>query len=184
MRHRAIAALIAAIVAGGCSGPPDNERHQAEGALAAARAAGAAEYAPDALATIEAALAQYDAAVTARDYRQALRLAIEARDGAYQAATLAADEKARARGRAERLVSQVESTSAELRARLSAPAPARGLGATVDESRAALNHADQRLQEARSNLETQQFRAVAEALEPVADQLRQILHPTASGSRR
>lgn len=175
-----LAAVTAVVMGTACSQPPDKERHQAEGALAAARAAGAAEYAADSLALAEQALAKYDPAVGARDYREALRVAIEARDRAYDAARTAADEKAIARGRAERLLSQVEIQLAELRARAAGGPGARATAGPSADERAMLDHALARLQEARSKLAAQDYQAVSDGLTPVVEQIRAA---SAAGSR-
>jgi hypothetical protein len=167
---RVFAAVLAIVMGTACSPPPDKERHQAEGALAAARAAGAADYAADSLALAEQALAKYEPAVSARDYREALRVAIEARDRAYEAARTAADEKALARGRAERLLSQVEIQLAELTARLAPGAP--GMSAPGTDERAMLDHAQARLQEARSKLAAQDYQTVTASLTSLTEQIR------------
>ena len=93
MSRRFVPAVLALVVLGACSEPPNKERQQAEARVAAARAADAAIYAPEGLQAAEAALQKYDEAVAQRDYRQALNLALEARDQAYEAAKQAGDAK-------------------------------------------------------------------------------------------
>jgi hypothetical protein len=162
--------LAAAVLA--CSAPPEKERHRAEGALAAARAAGAAFYAPDELGAAERALAQYDEAVARRDYRQALNLALEARDGAYEAARRAADEKAIARASAERVILEAERLLDDLVSRTTA-----ARWQTLREA------ATQGLQEARSRVRDQEFRAAQERLAPLVEELQQALGPTPTARR-
>jgi hypothetical protein len=180
---RSAAAFVLAAMVVACAAPPEKERHQAEGALAAARAAGAQTYAPDELGAAERALGQYDEAVAARDYRQALRLAIDARDGAYEAARRAADEKAIARAGAERLTLEAEGLLDTVETRMaSAPVP-RGQAASTARWPALHESGTQALQEARSLVTDQNFRAAQERLAPVVEELRQALAAT-PGARR
>jgi hypothetical protein len=178
MRVRLAAALVLAAMVLACSAPPEKERHQAEGALAAARAAGAAAYAPDELGAAEHALGQYDEAVAARDYRQALRLALDARDGAYDAARRAADEKAIARASAERLTLEAEGLLDTIDTRIAATPAARGQAASAARWRALHESGTQALQEARSLVSGQDFRAARERLAPVVEELRKALAAT------
>jgi hypothetical protein len=163
-RRLAAAALVTATAA--CSAPPDKELHQAEGAIAAARAAGAATYAPEQLEVAESALREYAAAVDARDYRQALHLAMDAQTSATDAAKRAGDEKALARSRAERLITDLAGMIDRITVRPGGtpripPAAARQRAVAVTE-----------LQEARSRLEKQEYREVAARLEPLVEKLR------------
>ena len=175
-RRLAVAVVLAATLA--CSAPPDTELHQAEGAIAAAKAADAAAYAPDELASAEAAYQKYDAAVAQRDYRQALRLAIAARDTAYEAARQAGDSKAAARGQAERLIADVTALVQQAERQV-ASSGLRPQSAAAVRLRGAVASAAAPLQEARSQVERQDFRAVTKTLEPVAADLRRVLTDTA-----
>ena len=164
LRRLAAAALLAATAA--CSAPPDKELHQAEGAIAAAKAAGAGTYAPEELRAAESALREYSAAVDGRDYRQALRLAMDAQTSATDAAKRAGDEKAIARSRAERLITDLATMIDRMTVRPGGttripPAAARQRAAAVTQ-----------LQEARTRLEKQDYRAVAAKLEPLVEKLR------------
>ncbi|MEO7191049.1 MAG: hypothetical protein ABI051_08330 [Vicinamibacterales bacterium] len=167
-RRLALAAVLAATVA--CSAP-DKELHQAEGAIAAARAADAAVYAPEELKAAESALQKYDGSVAQRDYRLALRLALEARDTAYEAARRAADERAIARGQAERLMSDLTSLIDQAAERQTGPGAIKS-PATLTRLRAASSSATTHLQEARTLLQQQNFRAVTADLQPIIDSLR------------
>jgi len=167
LRRCAAAVLLAATAA--CAAPPDKELHQAEGAIAAAKAADAARYAPDELKAAEAALHDYRTAVDARDYRQALRLAMDAQVSASEAARRAGDEKALARSRAERLIADLASLIDRMTVRPGATA--RVTPAVAKQRPAAVT----RLQEARSQLEKQEYREVVASLGPVVEQLRRVL---------
>jgi hypothetical protein len=174
---------VAAAATLACSEPPTKEFHQAEGAIAAARAADAATYAPDELKTAEAALARYDAAVADHDYRQALSLAIEARDGAYDAAKRAGNEKAAARGEAERLLGELGALVRTAQARLAGPP--RPTTATAGRLRAAVRSAQGVLQEARSQVDAQQFQPATTALTAEIQRVRDVLDlPAAADGRR
>jgi hypothetical protein len=180
----AIATLIAMTTLA-CSEPPDKERQQAERALTAAQAADAATYAPDELHAAESAFQKYGAAVDARDYRQALALAVEARDGAYRATKDATDEKASARSQAERLVTDLESLARAGQARLSGTNGPKLTVAAADHVRAVLVTAASLLQEARSQVAQQNYRAAVAALAPVVAALQSDVNlaPAASARR-
>ncbi len=174
--------MVIAIASLACSEPPDKERQQAEGALAAARAADAATYAAGELHAAEAALQKYDAAVSDRDYRQALALAIEARDGAYRATKDAGDNKASARSQAERLVADLESLAKTGGARLSGTSGPKLSTSAADRVRLALASAASLLQEARSQLDQQNYGAVVSALAPIVASLRTLVDVPASSA--
>jgi hypothetical protein len=173
---------VAAAATLACSEPPTKEFHQAEGAIAAARAADAATYAPDELKAAEAALARYDAAVADHDYRQALSLAIEARDGAYDAAKRAGNEKAAARGEAERLLGELGTLVRTAQARVAGPP--RPSAATAARLRATVRSAQKVLQEARSQVDAQQFQPATTALTAEIQRARDVLDLPAAGARR
>jgi hypothetical protein len=153
MRHFApTAVLFASLTLLACSQPPEKERGQAEGAIAAARAASADVYAADELLAAEQALEQYDAAVTTGDYRQALNAALEARDRAYAAVTRASTARAEARGRADSLVTTIESLSAMIELRLSGAASPRLAGLSAQRLRDEVTRTSTILQEARTTI--------------------------------
>lgn len=167
MRHLApIAVLLASLtLLAACSQPPEKERGQAEGAIAAARAASADVYAADELRAAEAALTQYDAAVAQGDYRQALNAALEARDRAYQAVTHASTAKAEARGKAESLVTSLESLAVMIDLRLSGAATPRITGAGAQRLREAMTAASTALQEARTAIDAGDYARAIPKLE-------------------
>jgi len=182
---RRAAVILIGIAALSCSEPPTKERSQADGAIAAALAADAATYAPDELQTAQAALAKYDDAVASRDYRLALNLAIEARDGAYEAAKRASNEKAAARSQAERLVVDLDALSRTANARLVGAAPPRPTAAAAERIRVAVRPAAMALQEARTQIDAGEYRAVIAQLSPIVEGLRRELGvPPATPSRR
>ena len=92
--------------------------NQAQGAIDAARAAGADKYATQDLQAAADSLKRSGDAVAQNDYRLALSLAIESRERAQTAAKTAGENRARARGDAERIVAEVNSTLRQARTRL------------------------------------------------------------------
>jgi hypothetical protein len=184
MRRRFVLAALAATTLA-CSGPPTKERQQAEGAVASARAAGAAIYAPAELSAAESALTQYDAAVGQRDYRLALRLALDARDSADQAVKRASDEKTAARVEAQRLLTSVDTLIAAAKARLSGSTGPRPTGPAAERLRSTVKTASNAVQEARSQLGTQNYRVVVTSLTPIEATLRKELPaPSPATGRR
>jgi hypothetical protein len=184
LRRFALPVALAAVTVA-CSGPPTKERQQADGALAAARRAGAATYAPAELKAAEAALSQYDAAVALGEYRQALGLALDARDKAYEAARRAADERAAAKSQAERLITGVEAGIATAKTRLSGSGSPRLTGQAASRLRGTLKTAVGALQEARSAMKAENFRAVVAALTPIEANLqRDLAAPAPAAGRR
>lgn len=112
------ATLALVLVLAGCAEPPNKEMNQAQGAIDAARAAGADKYATQDLQAAADSLKRSGDAVAQNDYRLALSLAIESRERAQTAAKTAGENRARARGDAERIVAEVNSTLRQARTRL------------------------------------------------------------------
>jgi methionyl-tRNA synthetase len=173
MRRLAACCLLTVAVAA-CSEPPDKERHQAEGAIEAARAAGAETYAPVEFQDAQSALKKYEDAVAQRDYRQALNDALEARDRAYEAAKQAGNKKAEDRGRADRLVSELDALVAAASTRLTSTT-ARPVGPSAERLRASRDAARQTLQEARSRMAHQDYASAANGLTSSIEKLRKEL---------
>jgi hypothetical protein len=184
MRRRLVCAALFAAAVLACSEPPSKERQQAEGALAAARAAGAATYAPAQLAAAEASLAQYDTAVGQGDYRQALRLAIDALESSYEAARRAADGKAANRSQAEQLIAAVETQLESTKLRLAGQAGPRLGGQAAERLRSAAKTATSAVQEARSQVEAQNYLGAIATLTPIRDALQRELEPAAGRKPR
>lgn len=175
----ATAAFVVATVAA-CAAPPQKEMDQAEGAIATARATGAAQYAASEFAAAETALARSHEAAGQRDYRQALNHALDARERAQTAAREAADKMAIARGLAERALTSAELALASAMQRVGAAVatpPAAGRrnaaqAAALKTLQQAVATATARLQEARSQLETQRFDEAMRTATPVTTQIR------------
>ena len=174
MSRRFVPAVLALVVLGACSEPPNKEHQQAETAVASARAADAAIYAPEGL---QAALLKYDESVAQRDYRQALNLAIEARDKAYEAAQQAGDAKNSARNQANKLIAEIDGLTVTANARLAGTAAPRPNAQAADRIRAALKTATTAVQEARSLIERQDYRGAILRLTPAAEGLRREVPP-------
>ncbi len=148
-----------------CSQPPDKERGQAEGAIAAARAASAEVYAADELLAAESALGEYDSAVAQGDYRAALNAALAARDRAYEAVRHASTAKAEARGRAERLVTEIEALTTQITERLAGTTTPRITGAGALRLRQAVAATSKTLQEAGTAIDDEQYPVAITRLE-------------------
>ena len=157
--------LVSLSISAACSHPPEKERGQAEGAIAAARAASAEAYAPDDLRAAEEALAEYDTAVAQGDYREALNAALTARDLAYEAVSRAGTARAEARGRAERLVTALESLAESIELRLSGATTPRITGSGAQRLRQAVAAASSSMQEARTAIEAEQYAVAISQME-------------------
>ncbi len=164
--------LTSLVLITACSQPPEKERGQAEGAIAAAREASAEVYAPDELLAAESALGEYDAAVTQGDYRAALNAALAARDRAYEAVRHASTAKAEARGRAERLVTEIEVLTTQITQRLSGTATPRITGAGAQRLRQAVAATSKTLQEAGTAIDDEQYPVAITRLEAALEGLR------------
>jgi hypothetical protein len=182
LRRLGPAALVVCVLAS-CSNPPTKEHDQAQAALAAARAAGAATFAADELVAAQTALDKYDQAVQQGDYRQALSDAIDARDRAYEAARQATAQKAAARAQLQAAITQAEGLIKAAGGRLAPGAMPHLAAAAADRLRAASRAASSALQEARTELEAQQWREGLAKLQPTIDELQKALAP-ADGPRR
>jgi hypothetical protein len=138
--------------------------NQAQGAIDAARAAGAESYAAQELAAASDALKRSEEAVTQNDYRLALSLAIDSRERAQTAAKVAVENRAKARGNAERIVAEANSSVTQARARLDDAALAKLPRRTATDLRTAMKAVDTHMQEARAALERDEYdRAIAAA---------------------
>jgi hypothetical protein len=141
------------LLAAGCSEPPQKEINQAQGAIDAARAAGADKYAVDEYTAATSALQKSHEAVDQRDYRQALSYALDARERAQDAARQAADGKAKARGAAERTLSELSARTQQLDMRIKAAEAARVPPRELQSSRTTLTETRTALQEARTAID-------------------------------
>lgn len=165
-RLAAFVVLLSSLaVVSACSQPPAKERGQAEGAIAAARAASAEVYAADELLAAEAALGEYDTAVAQGDYRAALNAALSARDRAYEAVRHASTAKAQARGRAERLVTEIEALTTQISERLAGTLMPRITGAAAQRLRQAIAATSTILQEAGTAIDDEQYPVAITRLE-------------------
>jgi hypothetical protein len=156
----------------GCAEPPRKEMDQAQGAIDAARAAGAAQYAAAELAAAVEALQQAEAAVAASDYRLALANALDSREQAQAAARAAVDGRARHRGEAERIRSEVDTLVGRLATRLKDAEVARLPRRTLAPARTTLDAATTSLQEAGTALAAGDYAKVSEVLNGIAARLR------------
>ena len=147
-----------------CAEPPNKEMNQAQGAIDAARAAGAEAYAAQELAAASDALKRSEEAVTQNDYRLALSLAIDSRERAQTAAKVAVENRAKARGNAERIVAETNSSVTQARGRLDDAVLAKLPRRAAADLRAGLKEVDTHMQEARAALERDDYdRAIASA---------------------
>ena len=171
-----------------CAEPPSKEMNQAQGAIDAARAAGAEQFAPTEFTAAVDALKQSEVAVTQRDYRLALNHAIESRERAQNAAKTAGVARAKARGDAERMVSEVSTLLTQARARSTDEATAKLPRRVVQEQRDAINGIEKRLQEARAALAADDYPTAIKAATGLAAGLRASLKaledPAAVGAPR
>ena len=136
--------------------------NQAQGAIDAARSAGAEAYAAQELAAATDALKRSEEAVTQNDYRLALSLAIDSRERAQNAAKTAVENRAKARGNAERIVAETNSSVTQARSRFDDGALAKLPRRAAADLRTALKQVDAHMQEARAALERDDYdRAIA-----------------------
>jgi hypothetical protein len=163
-----------------CAEPPSKEMNQAQGAIDAARAAGAEQYAAAEFSSAVDALKLSEAAVTQRDYRLALNHAIESRERAQNAAKTAGVARAKARGDAERLVSEVSTLLTQARARLTGDSAAKLPRRLVQEERERINGIEKPLQEARAALAADDYPAAMKAATGLAAQLQASLRALAA----
>ncbi len=157
--------VLALLFVAACAEPPSKEMNQAQGAIDAARAAGADRYAADELKAAVDALAQAEQVVRDRDYRLALSYALDSRERAQNAARMAVEGRAQARGNAERTIAEVAALVTRARARLEAPDVAKLPARARRDPMAAVDAADQAVQEARAALAQDAYDKVEAALQ-------------------
>lgn len=171
-----------------CAEPPSKEMNQAQGAIDAARAAGAEQYAATELTAAVDALKRSEEAVTQRDYRLALNHAIESRERAQDAAKTAGVARAKARGDAERMVSEVSTLLTQAHAGLTDDDAAKLPRRVVQEQREAIDGIEKRLQEARAALAADDYPTAIKAATGLAARLRASLRtlgdPSAAAAQR
>lgn len=167
--------LAVVVLLAGCAEPPNKEMNQAQGAIDAARAAGAEQYATAEFTAAVDALARSEQAVAANDYRLALSLAIDSRERAQDAAKTAVDNRAEARGDAERILAEVNSSLTQAVARASDEALAKLPRRSATEIRAALAAAEETMQEARAALAKDDYARAISTAKAVSTQIQETL---------
>jgi Domain of unknown function (DUF4398) len=168
-----LASLVAAVlVFAACSDPPTREINQAQGAIDTARAAGADRYAPEPFNAAVTALQRAQDAVNQRDYRLALNHALDARERAREAARAGTDQKARVHAETAQAVENAASALRTAQSRLKGLETSRTPARVVDAFRQALEPANERLQEARTALERQDYDASRAAADATLVQIR------------
>jgi hypothetical protein len=165
--------LCTAILAVGCSEPPQKELDRAQGAIDAARAAGAEQYAPEDFLAATGALAEAHEAVHQRDYRLALSLAVDASERAQTAAREASAAHARLIGVRERALADTAAALTELQGRIAAAETARVPARDLKTARGVADAAGAALQEARTLMEQEDYAAVEQRLEGQTDAIRE-----------
>lgn len=155
--------VLVALIASGCSQPPQKEIDQAQTALDAAKAAGAEKYATDEYNAAAGSLQKSHDAVDQRDYRQALNYAIDSRQRSQEAAKLAAEGKVRARQAASQLVTDVGTRYSQARMHLQAIDPS-GTSKDLRLPRGMLMEAESSLQDARTAIRSGNYDKVTELL--------------------
>jgi hypothetical protein len=129
---------LLALVASGCSKPPETEIQAVDASIQSATSAGAGEYAPESLAAAESAKRDLDAELKVqqekfalfRSYDKSKELAAAAKSAAEKAAADAAAGKTRAREEATTLVAEAKTAIEEVKTLLD-QAP-RGKGSQAD----------------------------------------------------
>ena len=164
------------VLSASCAEPPNKEMNQAQGALDAARAAGADTFATAEFKAAEEALRKSEEAVTAGDYRQALNHALDSRERAQTAAKMAVDGRAEARGQAERAITEVATLLSRAQTELKDPDVVRLGARDLKAPRAIMTKVDGMLQDARKALASENYAAVATALNGAAAQLQAALN--------
>jgi hypothetical protein len=187
---RARSLFLVVLLSGACAEPPNKEIDQAQGAVDAARAAGAERYAPAEYGAASQALRQATEAVGAGDYRLALNFALESREQAQNAARVAADTRAELRGSVERSLAELALLVSQTRARVEeASGISRDRQARAS-AEALLDRLETALQEARTSLRAEDYRAAERQLTEVraqmaeVDQLMPPRRPAQSSQRR
>jgi len=153
--------VLLALIASGCSQPPQKEIDQAQTALDAAKSAGAEKYASDEYRAASASLQKAHDSVDQRDYRQALNYAIDSRQRSQEATKLAAEGNVRARQEASQLVTDVGVHFSQARTRLQTLDPS-GTSKDLRLLRGMLLEAESSLQDARTQIRAGNYDRVAE----------------------
>jgi hypothetical protein len=149
--------------------------NQAQGAIDAARAAGADRYAPTELAAAIDSLTRSEAAVTQNDYRLALSLAIESRERAQAAAKVAGETRAKARGDAERIVTEANSMLTQARDKWNDEALGKLPRRSASDTREAFEAAEKSMQEARAALEREEYDQATTLARGVSTRIRELV---------
>jgi hypothetical protein len=153
LRLLALLLSVGALATVACGAPPDREIQQAQEAVEIARAEGAEQYAREEFDAARNALARAREAVELRDYRLALNHAIDSRDRAQIAAKQAAAAELAARLEADRALEKLSSAVVAAREALKTATAARAPAKLLAAARGTLDHADKRVQEARTAFE-------------------------------
>lgn len=161
--RRLILLALLALVASGCSQPPQKEIDQAQSALEAAKAAGADRYAADEYNAAAGSLQKAHEAVDQRDYRQALNYAIDSRQRSQEARQLAAEGQVRARQAATELITDVGQQYSKARMRLQALDPSL-TSKDLRLPRGMLLEAESSLQDARTQIRSGNYDKVTQLL--------------------
>jgi flagellar hook-basal body complex protein FliE len=161
--RRLLSLVLLALVASGCSQPPQKEIDQAQTALDAAKLAGAEKYAAEEYTAASSSLQKAHESVDQRDYRQALNYAIDSRQRSQEAAKLAAEAKVRARQDASQLITDVGVRFSQARMRLQTLDPS-GASKDLRLPRGMLIEAESSLQDARAEIRAGNYDKVTELL--------------------
>jgi uncharacterized protein DUF4398 len=174
---RLLSLVLLALIASGCSQPPQKEIDQAQTSLEAAKLAGAEKYATDEYNQAAGSLQKAHEAVDQRDYRQALNYAIDSRQRSQEATKLAAEGKVRARQDASQLITDVGVRFSQARMRLQTLDPS-GASKDLRLPRGMLMDAESSLQDARTEIRAGNYDKVTELLTHVrgmVDQANRVL---------
>ena len=167
--------LAVVVLLAGCAEPPNKEMNQAQGAIDAARAAGAEQYATAEFTAAVDALTRSEQAVAENDYRLALSLAIDSRERAQDAAKTAVDNRAEARGDAERILAEVNSSLTQALARASDETLTKIPRRSANEIRTVLAAAEKSMQEARTALAKDDYARAISTAKAVSTQIQETL---------
>jgi hypothetical protein len=170
---RGLVLACLALISSACAEPPLKEMNQAQGGIDTARAAGAEQYAREQFAAAVDALRRSEEAAAAKDYRLALSLAIEGREQAQAAARLAADARAKARGDAEREVTEATMALGQTQKQLADQAAARLPRGALAMPRQRLAAAEKAMQEARAALAQEDYPRAVDLSRRVSEGIRE-----------
>lgn len=163
--------VLLALVATGCSEPPQKEIDQAQAAIDGAKSAGADTYAAEEYNASVAALQKAHAAVDQRDYREALSFAIEARQRATDATRQADIARGHTKAAAEKLVTDCSARASQLDTDLKVAEGARVPPRDLRSSRTTLADAETALQETRKAMDAGNYVEVVSSLTEVRRKL-------------